>query len=213
MPNDIDALFETRAGTAASDGQINRISELINQEADLRGEIETLEAALKEAGERSRAIRHVELPKAMLDAQMREFTADNGLKAKVVFITDGSLGSAKTEEERQEKEAKLDCIIAHGGGEIIKQTVTLTFPKEMVEEAEAIRVWLVDQVKKRAAEKSIWGLVSVNRERSVHHQTLCSWIKEKMGSDRAEDQLPPAFFERIGMWYGEAAKLFFPKKG
>lgn len=211
MPNDIDALFSARAGTAATDGQMTRISDLIREEVEIEGAIATAEELLKQGKERQRELKNSLIPTAMLDAGVREFTTSEGFKSKIVFVTDGALGSPKTEEERREREAKLDTIIEFGGGEIVKQTVTLTFPKEMIAEAEGFRDWMAKEVAKRAADKPIWGLVTVNRERSVHHQTLGSWVRERMASDTAEEQLPPAFFERTGLWHGEAAKISVPK--
>lgn len=201
----MDALFESRGGLQASDGQLSRLRQLMAEESDTRAEIETAEAMLESSKERNRELRNKLIPAAMLDAQLREFTTDDGTKAKITFITDGALGSAKTPEEQAIKEAKLDLIIASGGGEIVKQTVTIEFPKEMVEQAETFREWCQKEMEKRK-----WNVL-VSRERSVNHQTLGSWIRERMASGDAEDHLPPSFFERIGIWYGEAAKITRPK--
>lgn len=206
MANDqMDALFNA-AGPVGSDQSLSRIRQLIAEESDMRAEKATAEAMLENAKSRSREIRHTLLPQAMLDAGVREFVADDGTKAKITFVTDGSLGPANTPEEFAAREAKLDCIIEYGGGEIVKQMVLLEFPKEMVEEAESFRQWCDKEMKKRK-----WN-VAVSRSRSVHHMTLSGWIKERMSSGDAADQLPQDFFDRTELWYGEAAKVTPPKK-
>jgi DNA-binding protein H-NS len=206
---DVDALYGERAGTKASDTQLAGIGQLISETAGLQSEIETLEQALKETKEREREYRHRRIPEAMLNAGMREFKTADGLTAKIVFITDGALGSPKTEEERREREEKLDCIIDNGGGEIVKQLVAIEFPKEAIGQAEEIKARLVKlfQTKK-------WGSLPVRiyTERSVNHQSLGKWIRERMEEDRMEDRLPQSFFDKVGIWYGEAAKLIWPKK-
>jgi hypothetical protein len=208
MMSDLDKLYESRGGTAASDGQLSRIRQLMAEESDTRAEIDTAEAMLETAKDRNKEIRHRLLPEAMLDAGVREFVTDDGVKAKVAFITDGSLGPARNAEELAAREAKLDCIIEHGGGEIVKQIVAIEFPKEFLDQAEVIqeRLTKLFQTKK-------WGAipVQISRERTVNHQTLGSWIRERMASSEAEEHLPPSFFERVGIWYGEAAKIVRPR--
>lgn len=205
MANDqMDALFNA-SGNLGTDASLSRIRQLMAEENDMRAEKATAEAMLENAKARSREIRHTLLPSAMLDAGVREFVADDGTKAKITFVTDGSLGPANTPEEFAAREAKLDCIIEFGGGEIVKQLVALEFPKEMVEEAEAFRAWCEKEMKERK-----WS-VKVSRSRSVHHMTLTSWIKEKMSSGDADEQLPQEFFDRTDLWYGEAAKVTPPK--
>ncbi len=203
-PN-IDALFEARAGVNANDGQVSRIKQLIAEDDDTGREIDQLGIMLEDNKLRRRELRNSLIPKAMLDAGMRAFTTDDGLVAKIAYATDGALGSARNAEELAEREAKIDIIIEHGGGEIVKQLVTLEFPKEMAGEAETMRAWLATEMEKRS-----WP-VNVDRTRTIHHQTLGSWIKEKMNSGDVSDHLPPSFFERVGLWFGEVAKITKPK--
>lgn len=209
MPSDIDALYDASQKVTATDTQIGRISDLIRQEQDAEGDIEAALAALTDAKERKRNILLSHLPQAMLDAGMREFVTNDGLKAKVAFLTDGSLGPARTPEEFAERERKIDCIIENGGGEIVKQTVTIEFPKEFAHMAEELR----QRIAKLLQTKK-WGCINANvtRERSVNHMTLSSWIKERQESGDADEQLPPEFFEVTGIWYGEGVKMQQPRR-
>lgn len=204
MASDMDALFG--AQVKAGDNQLKNIAALINEEGERNDELATLEAMADSVKARRSELRNKLIPEAMLDAQMREFTTEEGIKAKITFNTDGSLGSPKTPEEYQAREEKYDIIEAHGGGEIIKQLVSVEFPKDMFHEAETFRKWLVEQVKKRE-----WP-VNVTRTRTINHQTLGSWIRSKMQSENVKDHIPMPVLEKLGIWYGEIAKITRPKK-
>lgn len=205
----MDKLFDNRSGVNVSDQGLSRVQQLAAELTDLDGEIASAEAMLEAANERHREIRHKVLPEVMLDIGIREFTTAAGTKIQLAFITDGSLGPARNAEELAAREAKIDCIIEHGGGEIVKQMITIEFPKEAIGAAEEIKQRLIKlfQTKK-------WGAfpVTIDRQRSINHQTLGSWIRERMSSGDANDQLPPSFFQTVGIWYGEAAKLIKPRK-
>ncbi len=224
MADPMDALFG--AQMTAGDNQLKNIAGLIEAEDAANNEAATAEAMLADAKARRTELRNVRIPAAMLDAGMREFTTDSGLKAKVAFATDGSLGSPKTAEEFAEREAKFDLIEAHGGGEIMKQLVILSFPKDMVRHAEGVRNWMDhkitgaelnnqgalfdDWINKTPEDRGTWP-ISATRERAVNHMTLGSWIRSRMSEDAAEDQLPQSFLDKLGIWYGEIAKITRPK--
>jgi len=205
MSDPMDALFANQM--VAGDNQLKNLAGLIEQEDEANNELAALETMTADVKARRSNLRNKLIPEAMLEAKTRDFTTDSGLKAKLAFATDGSLGSPKTEEERREKEAKLDLIIAHGGGEIVKQIVTVEFPKEMIEEAEKFRTWLIDELQERRG----WA-VNISRERSVNHQTLMSFIRTRMEEERPEDRIPMTILEKLGIWYGEIAKITRPKK-
>jgi hypothetical protein len=205
--SDIDALFAGQM--KAGDNQLKNISALINEEDDVNKSLETQEAIISQLKERRTELRTKLIPSAMLEAGMREFVTEDGVKATITFATDGALGSARTPEEWAERERKLDVIEAHGGGEIIKMAVTVEFPKDMFGDAELLRKGIEDQLREAGM---LERGVGVTKQRSVHHQTLGSWIRSKMEADKAEDQLPASMLEDIGIWYGEIAKIKRPKK-
>lgn len=209
MPSDLDQLYDASQKVTASDTQLRSIGDLIQEERRAVGDIETAEAMLEEAKARRRELQFKRLPDAMLAAGMREFKTADGLTAKIVFLTDGALGPANTPEELAERERKIDCIIEHDGGEIVKQTVSIEFPKEFADQAEVIK----ERLEKLFQTKK-WGSipVKIGRFRTVNHMTLSAWIKERMASGDAEEQLPPSFFTTVGIWYGEAVKIMLPRK-
>lgn len=203
MTNDaLDAMFNRRGGTQASDQQLSSLSQRIAEYEDVEAEIKTAEAMLSAAKERRNELKHKTIPEAMLGVGLRDFTTANGTKVKIAFMTDGSLG-------QENKEAKLDCIVEHGGDEIVKQMLVIEFPKEFLQHAEELR----ERIARLFTTTKKWGRipVAIRRERNVNHQTLCAWVRERMASDDAKDQLPPSFFETTGIWYGEGAKVTLPK--
>lgn len=217
--NSMDALFG--AQVKAGDNQLKNIAGLIRDEGVACDDLAAAEAMAAEAKERRSELRNKLIPTAMLDACTREFTTDDGVKAKIAFATDGALGSPKTEEEYAAREAKYDAIVAAGGGEIVQLQVAVNFPKERFADGAVLARWLDHVLKndfnitdpKTGASYIIrsGGGLQVTRQRAVNHMTLGKWIKERMGSDNINDHLPASFLEKLGIWYGEIAKITRPK--
>lgn len=196
MPDqDMDALF---AGSqqVGNDAALSRVNQLMAEEYDLLQEKRTGEAMVAASKERLNEIYHDRLPEAMLAAGVTEFKLPDGTKASLSFAADGALGSPQTEEEHREKERKLDLIEEHGGGEIIKFTVEVQFPKELAKHARAL-VKRIDEWCKGHGLKGI----GISIQRTIHHQTLKKWIKDRM-EDGAE--LP---LNDLGIWYGQIGKI------
>lgn len=237
--NTMDALFGESQTVQASDNQLRSISQLLAEEAAANDAKETAEALLTDAKERLNDLRTRRIPDAMRDAQLTEFRGENGLKASLVFSADGALGSPKTEEEWQERERKIDLIEAHGGGEIIKMTVSVSFDRDGYESAAKLAAMINDtdlvvphilpelkgllEADIFAEETSInegtrsalrWAIDFIEvgtsrraeRLRTIHHQTLKKWIKERVevGADLPLDEL--------GIWYGQIAKIERPRQ-
>lgn len=188
MPKLEDALFDA-AQVQASDGQLSRIAELMAAEDQLAAAIDTHEALLSDLKQRRNEITRSELPTLMAEAGVEKFTCKaTGTEARLTFEADGALGS------EDERERKIDVLIGAGAEEIVKMVVTVAFGKGEYDAARQLAEELRDR--KLAA---VAG-------RSIHHQTLKSWIKERM---EAGDALP---LEEIGIWYGQVAKIKRPKR-
>lgn len=210
MPSALDLLHEAGTTITAGDNQLKNISALIAEEHEANCAVETAEALLADAKRRRYDLRRNSIPEAMLAAGMSEFKTEDGVKAVLKFDTDGSLGSPKTAEEFRERERKLDIIIENGGDEIVKQMVVIEFPKGAVAEAEVIR----ERIEKLLGTKK-WGAIKgtrVYRQRSVNHMTLMSWIKSKMEADDLLDRIAQSALDRLGIWYGQVAKITRPKE-
>lgn len=208
MTHALDLLHGASRTIQAGDNQIKRIASLIAEEDETNQQVATAEALLAEAKTRRYNIRRNLLPEAMHDAGMTEFVAEGGIKVTLGFATDGALGSPKTPEEYAERERKLDLIEANGGGEIIKMTVALEFPKELF----ARSILVMATIKAMLDNIGLGAKVRMTRMRTVNHQTLGSWIRERMGADQLTDRLPQAVLDDLGIWYGEMAKINRPKE-
>ena len=193
-------LYEESQRLRGSDQAVSRVSQLIAEYADIDGELKAIADMEKALKERRNELTHRTLPEAMLDAGVRDFTTPEGLKAKIAPMTDGSLG-------QEDREKKLQAIIDAGGGEIVKQMVIVSFPKEQFQNAEATK----DRIN-QFIENQGWKGIAVTCERNVHHMTLTSWVKERQSSGDVEDHLPDSFFEVTGLWFGEGVKVTIPKK-
>jgi hypothetical protein len=185
-----DAIFEAAQDLAGSDNQLRHISEMMVQEDSLARALETqveLEADLRE---RLNELRMKRLPEAMMAAGVERFTCSaTGTEARLTFECAGALGSDEDERER-----KLDILIANGADEIVKLEVTAAFGRGDYARAQAL-----------AGELSRRGIATAI-SRNIHHQTLKSWVKERM---EAGDQLP---LDEVGLWYGQIAKIKRPKE-
>jgi hypothetical protein len=184
-----DALFDAAQGLAGTDNQLRQIADAMVQESELQAALETQEAIESDIKQQLVTLRNQRLPELMMAAGVERFTcAETGTEARLTFECAGALG---TDEE--ERERKLDILIANGADEIVKLEVTVAFGKGDYAKAQAL-----------AGELTRRGLPTVI-ERNIHHQTLKSWVKERMEDGAA---LP---LDEIGLWYGQIAKIKRPK--
>lgn len=195
----MDALFGA-ATTTGTDASLSRIAQLIAEEGDTLSEKATAEEMVRAAKERLNEIYHDRLPSALMAAGVTNFTDADGIKVSLDLAADGALGPANTPEERAAREAKLDLIEQHGGGEIIKLTVEVSFPKEKHEAATMCRKKITEWLEAQGLKG-----VAISTNRSIHHQTLKKWIKEQMEAGVA---LP---LDDLGIWYGQIGKVKRPK--
>ena len=212
MASQLDALHDASTTITAGDNQLKRISSLIAEEHEANCEAETAERLLSQAKQRRYDLRRNRIPEAMLDAGMAEFKTEEGVTAKLVFDTDGSLGSPRTAEEFAERRAKLMAIIEHGGGEVVKNIITIELPKGAEQAAEEIQRRIDKLLTTKVWTKLLGGNARVFRDLSANHQSLMAWIRERMGEDDATHRLPTTLLDRIGVWYGQVAKIKRPKE-
>jgi hypothetical protein len=186
---DHDELFDAAQELAGSDSQMRQISETMVRENELQQQLETQEALEADIRTQLADIRTKRLPELMMSAGVEKFTcSETGTEARLTFECSGALGS-----DEEERERKLDILVANGADEIVRLEVTSAFGKGEYAKAQAL-----------AGELNRRGIATAVR-RNIHHQTLRSWVKERM---EAGDQLPLA---DVGLWYGQIAKIKRPK--
>jgi hypothetical protein len=184
-----DALFEAAQGVAGSDSQMRQISDAMIEESNLQGQLDTHEAIAADISRQLNDLRTRRLPELMMAAGVERFGCiETGTEAKLAFECSGALGTDEAERER-----KIDLLIANGADEIVKLEVKVPYGKGKYGEATQLAAELADR-----------GLV-VSVERNIHHQTLKSWIKERMEKGAS---IP---LDELGLWYGQTAKIKRPK--
>lgn len=196
MTNSKDQLLDAAENQPkASDSQLREVSRLIRLEREAQEQLDTAEAIVRDTKGTLHQLRMTDIPNAMHEANTAGFTdAETGLTVSLDFVSDGGLGSARNEEEEAERNRKIDIIVEHGGGEIVKMVVSASFRKEDKDKADE----LLAELEERG--------FSVSIERSIHGSTLKKWIKERM---EAGDNLP---LDDLGIWYGQKAVVKEKKK-
>lgn len=115
----------------------------------------------------------------------RGFSVDNYFKANI---------------PKENPEPGLSWLEENGHGDILKNTIVVTLPKDSEEMAKEIETY----VRQRYQE------AVVERNRSVPWASLTAWLKELWNSADPEKKLPP--LDIIGGTVGRIVKIKEPKK-
>lgn len=169
-----------------NDSALKVISRLAQQQIDLEAKVEAKELELKVLNDELNDIRLVQLPKAMLDAQMSSFTLTSG---EEVLIEQKHYASI-TDKNRH---AALLWLKANGHGSLIKTFIEAQFPKG------------TEELQRKAVEFLKELGVSFSCDESVHASTLKSFVTEQMN---AKVDLPKA---TLGIFSQDTAKIKRPR--
>lgn len=179
--------------------KLDALRDKATEARDLNSEISDLTARLEDAAGKMTNLLTVKLPEMMDAAGVPgiDLDASGNLPAMsiklVPFINAGI--SAKWPDEK--KSAAFRYLTEAGHGDLIKTTITVSFPRESREEALVISKMLVK------------AGVSPEVKESVSSQTLTSWLKEMI----EEGQRPSdADLEKIGGYIGRTVKMKELKK-
>ena len=147
-----------------SDAELNRVATLAALQRQQEREVIRRTAALQEALGALRQTREVDLPDAMRDAGMSDFTLTDGTKVKTEIKLIGSklvnpVGLAYVEE--------------HGGASLIKTTLIAELDRGDLAEARAL---LAELRAHRLANR----FKRLELEESVHQSTLASFAGKKL---------------------------------
>ena len=99
-----------------------------------------------------------DLPNAMFQVGMREFTLDNGLKIQIEEFVNAHIS-------KENKDEAHIWLAEHGYGDIVKDQVVLTFGRQEHDKAVNAIGYLISG-----------GYHPINSQ-SVHGQTLKAWAK------------------------------------
>lgn len=175
------------AAPAADEGDLSAITTLAERLLAEQSRVSDLEEQLKEAKETARITQEVDLPQAMLDVGMRDFTLKNGFGVDVVTTHHASINQAN-------QPAAFAYLKETANDDIIKRDVTITFGRGEEELAIQALEFL----------RSTFSANKIVEKASVHSQTLGSFVREKL---RAGEALPRDIF---GIYSRTFAKLTPP---
>ena len=141
------------------DSGLSKVSALAEQIQNKKAEITAAESALKEQKEELRNLEEHELPNLMAEIGVNSFTLSDGSAVEIKPIY-----AAHISKEKQEK--AWQWLRDNGHGDIIKNTVSLSFKKGEDEEAAKFMA----EAKKAGIEPE--------QKTGVHHQTLKGWVTD-----------------------------------
>ena len=165
---------------------LKKISMLANAAKTGEQEVARLTDKLKAYTARLDEILTKEIPDAMAQAGMSEFTLTDGSKIKIQKITTASIPA-------QYKDQAFNWLEENEHGDLIKQEISLKFNREQNEAAQEVYNNLVEQ-----------GF-QPTQSKSVHFQTLSAFVREQIAA------AVPIPMEILGVYQGQKAKIEEPK--
>lgn len=152
-------------------GLLEKAIDLATKASQIKSQIEEYESDIKQLKGRMNAILEDELPSLMKDGNISEFKLGNGKRVTLTEIV-----AASMPKDESAKQAFFDWLTAQDATDIIKTDVSVSFGKTEHNQA----VSLAEDLKNRG--------YSVARKEGVHHQTLNSFLRERV---QRGDNLPP----------------------
>ncbi len=173
-----DEIGETETGSEAFK---NKVTVLVHEIRNIENQLGELEHQQKKLIMRKRHLEEQEIPTALTEAGLSEFTTLDGLKVSTKFIVGTIPADSKDEAFR--------WLDEHGFSGIIKRGVQVAFDKGSTEAAE------------KAAEAMRALGLDPKVTLSVHAQTFMSFAREQIQSG---NMLP---LDRWGVFYGTKAVI------
>jgi hypothetical protein len=143
---------------------IQQLNNMARRLLEAEQEVEKIEQQLKGAKERMRLLVEVEIPELMDDLGLAHGTR--------LMTPYGELSLNETIRARineSDKEAAYGWLTEHGEGSLIKNQLTLDFPRGEDEKALELRLKLEEELGR-----------CVSQSRTIHHQTLSAWVRARL---------------------------------
>lgn len=177
---DFSDFFDSSGNTeSGSEAFKNKVTSLVREMRRVEQDIKDLETQQKKLILRRRELEEREIPNALAEAGVSEFTTLEGLKVSTKFI----VGSIPAER----KEEAFEWLDSHGHSSIIKRGVQVAF----------------DKGSEKAAEEAASAMRRMGLEPkitlNVHAQTFMSFAREQI---QKGSELP---LDRWGVFYGTKA--------
>lgn len=167
---------------------LEQVRQLAKQAVGLEQIVEGLEKELKAAKAVLLELRRVKLPDAMAEHGLSEFKLEDGSGVKIKNFVAGMLPKSPVE-----RLFALSLLEEHGGADLIKNELTVSFAKKDHNRAIALQ----QELKAAGYETSV--------ESTVHPSTLAAWCREKV---RNGEQLD---FDKLGMFVGRDTTIILPE--
>jgi len=194
------ALADAAGGVTKADNvQTKAIGDLAIRQLQLASKIKEHEAAIKTASEELKKISEYDLPNAMAEAGMKEFTLTDGSKISIKRVYAASVKVA-------DRPMAFEWMRERGHESLIKTEVNVPLGKGAHEVAEKIMAELREQ----------FPDYSPQLEESVHWQTLRAFVKEQveaeeLAAQQGETVTDPLPRELLGVYIIDQATIT-PKK-
>lgn len=153
----------------ASGDSLRAARDLVRQARDMEREADDLEQRASELRGRVRTIKTQRLVELMGQVGIKTLTlaAEGNHAAFVAKLKPFYEGNIAADWEPERRMAAFDWLEANGHGDIIKNVITVSLPRDSQEDAEAVRTAL-DILE-----------IPYTEAKSVHHGTLKSWLREQ----------------------------------
>ena len=173
---------------APTEEELSNISTWAEKALELTAEIAEVEAYLAQLEKKLARIEEVELPEALMTANMLEFTMLNGGKISIKDVLQGGLS-----KEPDVREYTMQWVIDNDGEDIIKDHFEIDYVKGDYDSAIALRKILNE------------NKIHFDEFESIHGMTLQAFLREKL----REEVMPP--FDKMGIRYFKRADIKMPK--
>lgn len=153
--------FEADANSAEpTEGELSKIRALAARMQHAQQVVAQREAELKEAKAALRQIQEIDLPEAMAEVGMTDFTLDSGEKVRIKDVISASIPEANAQ-------AAFDWLEEHNLGDLIKHNFVVPLGRGERERALELLQFLNER-----------GIACTNKA-SVHPQTLSATVREQ----------------------------------
>lgn len=168
--------------------KLTQLNGLADQLDKVDREVVELEAKLKEREEARRILSEKDIPDLMLEIGLKSITTMSGLEIDLREEVRCSFPPKTKPEKRKEA---YDWLINNHHEGLIKHNVEMKFPRGQRDQADKI-VEILEHC----------GIpVNIEREDTVHHQTLLAFLRERI---REGEEIP---METFGAWVQKFAKI------
>lgn len=159
----------------ATDEGLALISGLAQAQYDAALKVAECEDELNEARNELKKISEVDLPEAMKQCGVKEFTTSDNLVIKLK--EDVNVGISVSN-----KEAAYKWLVDHEFGGLIKSELDIKFGREQLEDAEE----LAEELREKGYD--------IDLSQNIHYQTLKAFVKERMADTESGVEFPLDLF-------------------